>query len=134
MQERCRLIPDCCCVPRTLSPDPFLLDALAAHSLLRSSRGSGGGLWAAIVIGEEEGGRPSGRSGRGALGADVTQLPPLHPCPWLQLLPLGLLSWRWAWCREAGPGEGKPPCLRLGCIVGSMWRFGGGCGHMRGMK
>lgn len=21
--------------------------------------------------------------------------------------------------------EGKPPCLRLGCIVGSMWRFRG---------
>lgn len=25
--RRCRLIPDCCCVPQDLGPDPFLLDA-----------------------------------------------------------------------------------------------------------
>lgn len=56
----------------------------------------------------------------------MTQLPPLHPCLWLRLLPLGLPSWRWAWCRGDQTREGKPPCLRLGCIVGSMWRFEGG--------
>lgn len=106
--------------PRTLGPDPFLLGALAAHSLLRSSKGSGGGRLAAIVIREED--RAGGLSSASS-EVDVTQLPPLHPCLWLQLLPLGLPSWRWAWCRGDQTREDKPPCLRLGCIVGSMWRF-----------
>lgn len=63
------------------------------------------GLWATIVIGEEEEETEQAFGAVAAEEADVTQLPPLHPCPWLQLLPLGLTGWRWAWCRETGPGR-----------------------------
>lgn len=42
----------------------------------------------------------------------------------LQLLPLGLLELAVGMVPGDGTLEGKPPCLRLGCIVGSMWRSG----------
>ena len=66
--------------PRTLGPDPFLLGALAAHSLLRSSKGSGGGRLAAIVIREEDrAGGLSSELGELGGGCDPTPAPASLP-------------------------------------------------------
>lgn len=131
-RKGCRLTPDCCSVPQDRQPRALPPGRPGCPLPTEKFKGRRRGPFGAHC---HPGGRLSRRSEPPARSeVDVTQLPPLHPCPWLQLLPLGLRAGGGHGAGETRPGragrvsEAGVPC---GFHV-EVW--GGGCGHMRGMK
>lgn len=67
----------------------------------------------------------AGVRSRGALGGGCDPTPAPASLSLATVAALGAPELAVGMVPGDGTGEGKPPCLRLGCIVGSMWRFGG---------